>query len=71
MADGICLYYEHIRNINGILAMLDKQRVEQYAKFKEILNSQTTNTAQISVSDTSCDQVLDRARLLTNRIKEH
>ena len=51
--------------------MLDKQRAEQYAKFKEILNNQTTNTAQNSVSDTSHDQVLDRARLLINRIKEH
>ena len=50
--------------------MLDKQRVEQYVKFKEILSNQTTNTAQISVSDTSRDQVLDRARLFINRIKE-
>ena len=51
--------------------MLDKQRVEQYSKFKEILNNQTTNTDQISVSDISHDQDLDRARLLINRTKEH
>ena len=65
------LLYERIRNINGILATLDKQRAEQYNKFKEILSNQTTNTAQISVSDPSLDQVLDRARLFINRIKEH
>ena len=53
------LLYECIRNINGILATLDKQRVEQYSKFKEILNNLTTNTAQNSVSDTSHDQDLD------------
>ena len=65
------LLYECIRNINGILAMLDKQRAEQYSKFKEILNNLTTNTAQNSLSDTSRDQVLNRARLLINKIKEH
>ena len=65
------LLYEHIRNINGILAMLDKQRAEQYNKFKESLSNQTTNTVQISVSDLPLDQVLDRARLFINRIKEH
>ena len=65
------LLYKCIRNINGILAMLDKQWAEQYSKFKEILNNLTTNTAQNSVSDTSCDQDLDRARLLINKIKEH
>ena len=51
--------------------MLDKQRAEQYSKFKEILNNLTTNTAQNSVSDSSRDQDLDRARLLINKIKEH
>ena len=65
------LLYECIRNINGILAMLDKQRAEQYSKFKEILNNLTTNTALNSVSDISHDQVLDRAMLLINKIKEH
>ena len=65
------LLYECIRNINGILAMLDKQRAEQYSKFKEILSNQTTNTDQISVSDTPHDQILDRARLFIYRIKEH
>ena len=65
------LLYERIRNINGILATLDKQRAEQYNKFKESLSNQTTNTAQIAVSDPSLDQVLDRARLFINRIKEH
>ena len=70
------LLYEHIRNINGILAMLDKQREEQYMKFKDILASHNhTNTIQISVSDPVQDQaldlVLDTSRLFINRIKEH
>ena len=65
------LLYECIRNINGILAMLDKQRTDQYSKFKGILSNQTTNRDPISVSDTPCDQILDRARLFINRIKEH
>ena len=51
--------------------MLYKQRVEQYSKFKESLSNSTTNTAPTSVSDTPRDQVLDRARLLINKIKEH
>ena len=51
--------------------MLDKQRAEQYSKFKESLNNSSTNTALNSVSDTPLDQVLDRARLLINKIKEH
>ena len=51
--------------------MLDKQRVEQYVKFKEILFKPNTNIDQISVSDTSHDQDLDTARLFINRIKEH
>ena len=70
------LLYECIRNINGILAMLDKQREEQYIKFKDILTSHNhANTVQISVSDPVQDQaldlVLDRSRLFINRIKEH
>ena len=51
--------------------MLDKQRAEQYSKFKESLSNSTTNTALTSVSDTPRDQVLDMARLLINKIKEH
>ena len=45
--------------------------MEQYSKFKESLSNSTTNTAPTSVSDTPRDQVLDRARLLINKIKEH
>ena len=51
------LLYEHIRNINNILATLDKQREDQYKKFKDtILNH---------------EQDLDRSRLFINKIKEH
>ena len=50
--------------------MLDKQRAEQYSKFKEIISNQTSNTDHFSVSDTPRDQVLDRARLFINNIKE-
>ena len=32
------LLYERIRNINSILATLDKQREDQYQKFKDSLN---------------------------------
>ena len=32
------LLYKRIRNINSILATLDKQREDQYQKFKDILN---------------------------------
>ena len=69
------LLYECIRNINGSLAMLDKQREEQYTKFKDILSSHNhANTVQISVSDPEQDQALDlgldRSRLFINRIKE-
>ena len=46
------LLYERIRNINGILAMLDKQKQDQYSKFKDsIFGHNQANTAQISVSD--------------------
>ena len=76
------LLYECIRNINGILATLDKQRIEQYTKFKDSLSSHNhANTAQISVPDSDpvsdqvqdqeLDLVLDRSRLFINRIKEH
>ena len=48
------LLFECIRNINGILAMLDKT----VFRFKESLNNSSTNTALNSVSDTPLDQVL-------------
>ena len=56
--------------------MLDKQREEQYIKFKDILSSHNhANTVQISVSDPAqdpdLDLVLDRSRLFINKIKEH
>ena len=56
------LLYEHIRNINGILATLDKKREDQYKMFKAII-SNTDNQDQ--------DQDLDRSRLFINKIKEH
>ena len=70
------LLYEHIRNINGILAMLDKQRQDQYTKLKDILSGHNhANTVQISVSDPAqdpdLDLVLDRSRLFINKIKEY
>ena len=46
------LLYECIRNINGILAMLDKQKQDQYSKFKDsIFGINQSNTAQFSVSE--------------------
>ena len=56
------LLYEHIRNINNILAMLDKQREDQYKKFKDTISNQNNQEH---------DQDLDRSRLFINRIKEH
>ena len=56
------LLYEHIRNINNILAMLDKKREDQYKKFKDTISNQNNQDH---------DQDLDRGRLFINRIKEH
>ena len=56
------LLYECIRNIYSILAMLDKQREDQYKRFKAII-SNTNSQDQ--------DQDLDRSRLFINKIKEH
>ena len=50
------LLYECIRNIN-ILATLDKQREDQYKKFKDNISNH--------------EQDLDRCRLFINKIKEH
>ena len=70
------LLYERIRNINGILATLDKQKQDQYSKFKDsIFSINQANTDQISVSeplqDLDPDTILDRARLFIHRIKDH
>ena len=70
------LLYECIRNINGILATLDKQKQDQYNKFKDsIFSTNLANTASISVSEPAQGQVpdtiLDRARLFIHRIKDH
>ena len=51
------LLYECIRNINNILATLDKQRENQDKKFKDIIFKH--------------EQDLDRCRLFINKIKEH
>ena len=56
------LLYEHIRNINSILATLDKQREDQCKTLKAII-SNTNNQDQ--------NQDLDRSRLFINKIKEH
>ena len=55
------LLYEHIRNINNTLATLDKQREDQYKKFKDAISSHNLDH----------EQDLDRSRLFINRIKEH
>ena len=70
------LLYEHIRNINGILAMLDKHKQDQYSKFKDsIFSLNHSNTDHSSVSeplqDLDPDTILDRARLFIHRIKDH
>ena len=57
------LLYERIRNINSILATLDKQREDQYQKFKDSL-SQNQNNLQF-------EQYLERSRTFINKIKEH
>ena len=58
--------------------MLDKQKQDQYIKFKDsIFGQYHANTAQISVSDpvqdpdSDSDTVLDKARAFINKIKEH
>ena len=55
------LLYERIRNINSILATLDKQRENQYQKFKDTLDQNNSDH----------EQYLDRSRTFINRIKEH
>ena len=70
------LLYEHIRNINGILAMLDKQNQNQHNRFKDsIFSFNPSNTVQPSVSDALQDlgpnNILDRARVFIHRIKDH
>ena len=55
------LLYERIRNINSILATLDKQREDQYQKFKDSLNQ----------NNQDFEQYLDRSRTFINKIKEH
>ena len=57
------LLYKRIRNINSILATLDKQREDQYQKFKDSL-SQNQNNQQF-------EQYLERSRTFINKIKEH
>ena len=51
------LLYGCIRNINNILATLDKQREDQYKKFKDTIHNH--------------EQDLDKSRLFINKIKEH
>ena len=80
------LLYECIRNINGILAMLDKQKQDLYCKFKNSIfghnqpsnrsntsNNNNSNT-QSSVSDTLRDPdqelILQRARYFIHKIRD-
>ena len=56
--------------------MLDKQKQDQYSKFKDsIFSLNHSNTAHSSVSeplqDLDPDTILDRARLFIHRIKDH
>ena len=55
------LLYERIRNINSILANLDKQREKHYQEFKDTLNQNNSDH----------EQCLERSRTFINRIKEH
>ena len=55
------LLYKRIRNINSILATLDKQRENQYKKFKDTLDQNNPDH----------EQHLDRSRTFINKIKEH
>ena len=55
------LLYERIRNINSILATLDKQRESQYQKFKD--------TLEVNNSDHEHEQYLDRSRTFIYEIK--
>ena len=56
--------------------MLDKQRQDQYIKFKDsFFGHNQANTVQISVpdpvQDPDLDLILDRSRSFINKIKEH
>ena len=55
------LLYERIRNINSILATLDKQRENVYQKFKDTL----------AENNLDHEQYVDRSRTFIYRIKEH
>ena len=57
------LLYKRIRNINSILATLDKQRESHYKKFKD--------TLEVNNSDHEHEQYLDRSRTFIYKIKEH
>ena len=56
------LLHECIRNINNILAKLDKQREDQYKQFKNTL---------FNHNNQDHDQDLERSRLFINKIKDH
>ena len=55
------LLYERTRNINSILATLDKQRESQYQKFKDMLD----------INNSDHEQYFDRSRTFIYKIKEH
>ena len=60
------LLYEQIRNINNTLATHEKQRENQYKKFKDTLNMSN----MLNMPDQQA-QDLDRSRLFINKIKDH
>ena len=60
------LLYERVRHISNILESLDKQRENQYRKFKDMFfNSNSNQHVQ------GPDLDLERSRLFINRIKDH
>ena len=60
------LLYECIRNINNTLETLEKQRENQYKKFKDMINMPNQH-----VQDPVADSDLERSRMFINKIKEH
>ena len=67
------LLYKRIRGINKTLAMLDKQRENQYIEFKDAIfkSNNNNNNNQQHVQDQDKQSDLERSWLFINKIKEH